>query len=99
MRIGIVADHGGLGLKEDFRGRLTAAGHEIVDFGATRLEPEDDYPDCVTPLARAVARVQRGVAVCGSGVGASVCANKGPGVRAPLIHDHFSARRGARTIT
>ena len=96
MRIGIAADHGGFGLKEDLRGRLTAAGHEVVDFGANRIEPGDDYPDFITPLARAVAlgRVDRGVAVCGSGVGASVCANKVPGVRAGLIHDHFSARQG-----
>lgn len=96
MRIGIAADHGGFGLKEDLRGRLTAAGHEVVDFGANRIEPGDDYPDFITPLARAVAlgRVDRGVAVCGSGVGASVCANKVPGARAGLIHDHFSARQG-----
>jgi ribose 5-phosphate isomerase B len=96
MRIGIAADHGGFGLKEDLRGRLTAAGHEVVDFGANRIEPGDDYPDFITALARAVAlgRVDRGVAVCGSGVGASVCANKVPGVRAGLIHEHFSARQG-----
>src|SRR6201981_2737776 len=96
MRIGIAADHGGFGLKEDLRRRLTAAGHEIVDFGANRLEPGDDYPDFVTLLARAVAsgKVERGVAVCGSGVGASVCANKISGVRAGLIHDHFSAQQG-----
>ena len=96
MRIGIAADHGGFGLKEDLRGRLIAAGHEVVDFGANRLEQGDDYPDFVTPLARAVASgtVARGVAVCGSGVGASVCANKVPGVHAALINDHFSARQG-----
>jgi|SRR4029077_7568225 ribose 5-phosphate isomerase B len=96
MRIGIAADHGGFALKEELRQRLAAAGHEIVDFGAKRLEPGDDYPDFVTPLARAVAagKVARGVAVCGSGVGASVCANKVLGVRAALINDHFSARQG-----
>jgi len=101
MRIGIAADHGGFGLKEDHRGRLTAAGHDVVDFGANQLEPGDDYPDFVTPLAGAVAsgRVERGIAVCGSGVGASVCANKVPGVRAGLINDHFWARQGPRTIT
>jgi ribose 5-phosphate isomerase B len=78
MRIGIAADHGGYGLKQDLRKRLTAAGHEVVDFGAKRLEPGDDYPDFVTPLARAVASgaVERGVAVCGSGVGASVWPTK-----------------------
>jgi len=96
MRIGIAADHGGYGLKQDLRTRLMAAGHDVIDFGAKRLDPGDDYPDFVTPLARAVASgtVERGVAVCGSGVGASVCANKIPGVRAGLINDHFSARQG-----
>jgi ribose 5-phosphate isomerase B len=96
MRIGIAADHGGFGLKEDLRGKLAAAGHDIVDFGANRMESGDDYPDFVVPLARAVAagKVDRGVAVCGSGVGASVCANKIHGVRAALINDHFSARQG-----
>jgi len=96
MRIGIAADHGGFGLKEDLRGRLAAAGHEVIDFGAKRLEQGDDYPDFVIPLARAVASgtVERGIAVCGSGVGASVCVNKVPGVRAALINDHFSAHQG-----
>src|ERR1700730_7591521 len=96
MRIGIAADHGGFGLKKDLFCRLTAAGHEVVDFGANRLEPGDDYPDFVIPLARAVTsgKVERGVAVCGSGVGASVCANKVPGIRAALTNDHFSARQG-----
>jgi ribose 5-phosphate isomerase B len=67
-----------------------------MDFGAHKLTPDDDYPDFVIPLARAVAcgEVGRGVAVCGSGVGASVCANKIKGVRACLIEDHFSARQG-----
>ena len=96
MRVGIATDHGGFGLKEDLRGRLAAAGHEVVEFGAFRLDSGDDYPDFVVPLARAVAagKVERGVAVCGSGVGATVCANKVPGVRACLITDHFSARQG-----
>src|SRR5437867_10975843 len=96
MRVGIATDHGGFGLKEELLAHLRAAGHEVVDFGAHNLKPDDDYPDFVIPLARAVAAgtVERGVAVCGSGVGASVCANKIPGVRAALIHDHFSARQG-----
>ncbi|HYL12297.1 MAG TPA: RpiB/LacA/LacB family sugar-phosphate isomerase [Terriglobales bacterium] len=96
MRIGIATDHGGFGLKQEFVAHLRAAGHEVVDFGAHSLNPEDDYPDFVIPLAHAVAagRVERGVAICGSGVGASVCANKVLGVRAGLIHDHFSARQG-----
>ena len=96
MRIGIATDHGGFELKQKLAERLRAAGHEIVDFGAHQLTPEDDYPDFVTPLGRAVAEgeVDRGVAVCGSGVGASVCANKVKGVRACLIEDNFSARQG-----
>jgi ribose 5-phosphate isomerase B len=96
VRVGIATDHGGFGLKEELVSRLRAAGHEVVDFGADHLRPDDDYPDFVTPLARAVAAgtVDRGVAVCGSGVGASVCANKVPRVRAGLILDHFSARQG-----
>jgi ribose 5-phosphate isomerase B len=96
MRVGIATDHGGFGLKEDLVGRLRQAGHEIVDFGAHGLNPGDDYPDYVLPLAQAVAaeEVERGVAICGSGVGASVCANKIRGIRAALIHDHFSARQG-----
>jgi len=96
MRIGIATDHGGFELKEEMVAHLREAGHEVVDVGAYSLNPGDDYPDFVIPLARVVAdgRVERGVAICGSGVGASVCANKIPGVRAALIHDHFSARQG-----
>ena len=96
MRVGIATDHGGFGLKEELVAQLRAAGHEVVDFGAHGMAPGDDYPDFVVPLARAVAagKVERGVAICGSGVGASVCANKIPGVRAGLVHDHFSARQG-----
>jgi ribose 5-phosphate isomerase B len=96
MRIGIATDHGGFGLKEDLVARLKATGHEVVDFGAHHLEPGDDYPDFVVPLARAVAAgtVDRGVAICGSGVGASVCANKIPGIRAGLVGDTFSAHQG-----
>jgi ribose 5-phosphate isomerase B len=96
MRIGIATDHGGFDLKEKLAARLRTAGYEITDFGARQLTPEDDYPDFVVPLCRAVAAgtVDRGVAVCGSGVGASVCANKIKGIRACLIEDHFSAKQG-----
>ena len=96
MRIGIATDHGGFGLKEELVGRICAAGHEVVDFGAHSSDPDDDYPDFVVPLGQAVVagKVDRGVAICGSGVGASVCANKVKGVRACLIHDHFSAQQG-----
>ena len=96
MRVGIATDHGGFSLKEDLVSHLRAAGHEVVDFGAHSLNPGDDYPDFVIPLARAVSagQVERGVAVCGSGVGASICANRIPGAHAGLIGDHFSARQG-----
>ena len=96
MRVGIATDHGGFGLKEEMVRQLGAAGHEVVDFGAYALHADDDYPDFVVPLARAIVAgaVRRGVAICGSGVGASVCANKVAGIRAALVHDHFSARQG-----
>ena len=96
MRVGIATDHGGFGLKEELVAQLRNAGHEVVDFGAYRLNEGDDYPDYVIPLAQAVVtgKVDRGVAICGSGVGASVCANKVQGIRAALIHDHFSAKQG-----
>ena len=95
-RVGIATDHGGFGLKEELLAQLRAAGHEVVDFGAHALDPGDDYPDFVIPLAQAVVsgKVNRGIAICGSGVGAAVCANKVPGIRAGLVHDHFSARQG-----
>lgn len=96
MLVGIATDHGGFGLKEELVTRLKTAGHEVVDFGARTLSDGDDYPDYVVPLARAVVagQVDRGIAFCGSGVGASVCANKVTGGRAALIHDHFSAKQG-----
>jgi ribose 5-phosphate isomerase B len=96
MRVGIATDHGGYGLKEEMLGKLKAAGHEVIDFGAYSLASNDDYPDFVIPLAKAVVagQVERGLAVCGSGVGAAVCANKIPGAHACLIHDHFSAKQG-----
>ena len=96
MRVGIATDHGGFGLKEELAAYLREGGHEVVDFGASSLNPGDDYPDFVIPLAQAVAagKVERGLAVCGSGVGASVCANKVAGVRAGLVQDHYSAHQG-----
>ena len=96
MRVGIATDHGGFDLKNELADYLRHAGHEVVDFGASTLDPGDDYPDFVIPLAQAVAagKVERGLAVCGSGVGASVCANKIVGVRAALIEDHYSAHQG-----
>jgi ribose 5-phosphate isomerase B len=94
--VGIATDHGGFELKERLADDLRRAGYEVLDFGAYELAPGDDYPDFVVPLARAVAKgeIARGIAVCGSGVGACVAANKVPGVRACLIHDVYSAHQG-----
>jgi ribose 5-phosphate isomerase B len=96
MRIGIASDHGGFALKNEIAAKLRSSGHEVFDFGAHALDLADDYPDFVIPLARALAagEIERGAALCGSGVGASIAANKIPGVRAGLIHDVFSARQG-----
>jgi len=96
MRIGIAADHGGFELKENLIPQLKVAGFEVLDFGASELAVGDDYPDYVIPLAKAVAKgkLKKGLAICGSGVGACVAANKVPGVRAALITDMFSAHQG-----
>lgn len=96
MKIGIACDHGGFDLKNILLIFLNQQGYEIKDYGAFELNNSDDYPDFVIPLAKAVAakEVIRGIAICGSGVGASVAANKVAGVRAALIHDHFSAHQG-----
>jgi ribose 5-phosphate isomerase B len=96
MRVGIAGDHGGFDLKEPLVTLLGEAGHDVTDYGPLRLDIADDYPDYVIPLARAVAEgsVERGIAVCGSGVGACIAADKIPGVRAALVHDVFSAHQG-----
>jgi ribose 5-phosphate isomerase B len=96
QRVGIAADHGGFELKEYLIKMLRAAGHEVNDFGDNQLKSDDDYPDFIIPLARAVAAgtVDRGVGICGSGVGASIAANKVNGVRACLIDENFSAHQG-----
>jgi ribose 5-phosphate isomerase B len=96
MRIGIAADHGGFELKVQITATLKAAGYKVTDFGAHELVSRDDYPDFVVPLAKAVAKgeVARGLAICGSGVGACIAANKVSGVRAALITDFFSAHQG-----
>jgi ribose 5-phosphate isomerase B len=95
-RIGVAADHGGFELKEYLVERLREAGYKVTEFGNRQPKPDDDYPDFVIPMARAVARgeVNRGIAICGSGVGACVVANKVAGVRASLIHETFSAHQG-----
>ena len=96
MKLGIAADHGEFELKEEILRLLSADGHEVVDFGNKVYDKNDDYPDFAIPLARAVAGgvVERGVLLCGSGIGASVAANKIEGVRAAVCHDDFSARQG-----
>jgi len=95
-RIGLAADHGGFELKEYLKKNLKDAGFEVIDFGNILINDEDDYPDFVIPLAKAVANkeVDRGIAICGSGVGACVAINKVPKAKACLISDTFSARQG-----
>jgi ribose 5-phosphate isomerase B len=95
-RIGVAADHGGFESKEYLGRMLREADYEVVDFGDCQLKQDDDYPDFVVPLARAVSRgdADRGVAICGSGVGACIAANKVRGVRACLVHEYFSAHQG-----
>ena len=96
MKIGIAADHGGFQLKQFLSPIISKLGHQVIDFGANEQNDQDDYPDFVIPLAQAVANkeVDRGIAVCGSGVGASIAVNKVKGVRSALVHDHFSAHQG-----
>ncbi|MDP4282916.1 MAG: RpiB/LacA/LacB family sugar-phosphate isomerase [Bacteroidota bacterium] len=96
MKIGIAADHGGFELKKSIYLFLKENGYEVIDFGAFELDNQDDYPDFVIPLAEAVAqkKVDRGIAICGSGVGASIAANKIVGVKAALINDYFSSHQG-----
>ncbi len=96
MKLGIAADHGGFELKKQISERLRAAGHEVTDFGAHSYDEGDDYPDFVIPMAQAVSRgeVERGIALCGSGIGACIAANKVRGVRASIIEDAYSARQG-----
>lgn len=96
MKLGIAADHGGFELKTEISKRLREAGHEVTDFGAQSYDAGDDYPDFVIPMAQAVSRgeVERGIALCGSGIGACIAANKVRGVRASIIEDAYSARQG-----
>ncbi|GAA4322111.1 hypothetical protein GCM10023149_22230 [Mucilaginibacter gynuensis] len=96
MKIGIAADHAGFEQKATLIGLLKDAGAEVVDYGAFAYDAADDYPDVIVPLGEAIARgeVQKGIAVCGSGVGVSVAANKIPGVRAALITESYSAHQG-----
>jgi len=96
MHIGIAGDHGGFELKMKLISALKSLGYTITDFGAFEMDPLDDFPDFVIPMVEAVANkeVFRGLAICGSGVGACIAANKVRGVRAALITESFSAHQG-----
>ena len=96
MRLAIGADHGGYGLKSQLIELLEDQGHEVVDVGASSLDPSDDYPGFAEALAHCIAskKAARGIMICGSGVGASVAANKVRGVRASVCHDTYSAHQG-----
>jgi ribose 5-phosphate isomerase B len=96
MVIAVGCDHAGFPLKEHVVGQIRGAGHEAVDCGALALMPGDDYPDYALAVGEAIrdGRAERGIIVCGSGVGVSVAANKVPGIRASMCHDTFSARQG-----
>lgn len=98
MRVAFAADHAGAAFKDDLLARLAAAdlGHELIDLGGDGSDPTDDYPDFAERLGRAVQRgdADRGILVCGSGVGASVAANKMRGIRSAVCHDTYSAHQG-----
>ena len=96
MKIGIAADHGGFELKEKLKVQLEKQYLSISDFGAVAYDANDDYPDFAIPLARAVGAglVDRGIVLCGSGVGACFTANKVKGVRAALLTETYSAHQG-----
>ncbi len=95
MRIAIGADHAGFKLKEDLAAHLRQLGHDVIDVGTASSDPVD-YPDFAEAVGRTLLdnRSERGVLICGSGVGASVSANKIPGIRAAVCHDAYSARQG-----
>jgi ribose 5-phosphate isomerase B len=98
MRVAFSADHAGAALKDDLIGRLAAAGvdHELIDLGGDGSDPNDDYPDFARRLGEAIVAgdADRGILICGSGVGASVAANKMRGIRAAVCHDTYSAHQG-----
>jgi ribose 5-phosphate isomerase B len=96
VKLVIGSDHAGFPLKEDVRANLSAAGHEVVDLGTYKVEPEDDYPDFAEKVGEAVksGTAPRGILICGSGVGVCVAANKIPGIRAGICHDTYSAHQG-----
>ena len=93
MKIAIACDHGGFPLKDEIAELVNSLGHEVADLGAHQLDPRDDYPDFARYVGQAIqhGQAQRGILICGSGVGACVAANKLKGVRAGLCHDTYSA--------
>jgi ribose 5-phosphate isomerase B len=96
MRVAFASDHAGWPLRARVLDELAAGGHELVDCGSPEPVPGDDYPDAAAAIAGAITsgRAERGILVCGSGVGAGVAANKVVGIRASMCHDSFSARQG-----
>jgi len=96
MKLVIASDHAGFELKEEVRAYLTRAGHEVVDLGAFKVEPLDDYPDFAERVGDAIraGEAPRGILICGSGVGVCVASNKIPGIRAGMCHDTYSAHQG-----
>ena len=96
MKLVIASDHAGFALKEEVRAYLAKAGHEVLDLGAFKCEPQDDYPDFAERVgdARKDGEAPRGILICGSGVGVSIAANKIPGIRAAMCHDTYSAHQG-----
>lgn len=96
MHIAVAADHGGYELKNDIVAWLQTAGHQVSDLGAYTFDRNDDYPDFAFRVGEALqaGQVERGIVVCGSGVGASIAANKLSGIRAGVCHDTYSARQG-----
>ena len=98
MKVAIGADHGGYSLKSDMVKVLEDLGHDVTDVGAHVDDADDDFPDFTAPVAAAVQAgdAERGIILCGSGVGACIVANKFPGVRAGLCHDTYSAGQGVR---
>lgn len=96
MRIAVGADHGGHPLNDQIVKLLRSSGHEVLDFGTHGETPGDDYPDYSQAVGEAIQRgdADRGILICGSGVGASVAANKLRGIRAAVCHDTYSAHQG-----
>jgi ribose 5-phosphate isomerase B len=95
MRIAVASDHAGFALKEDVREFVSKLGYDVLDLGAHNAEPSD-YPDFAEAVGKSImaSTVERGILICGSGVGVSIAANKMPGIRAAICHDTYSAHQG-----